>query len=175
MGRRKKPPDDGQLDWFGGYDTLAVARQRLMAFLDRGTYCPCCDQYARRYKRKLYSSQAMQLIRLYKLCRETDFDPDLYYHRSVVIPYANNNDLALLRHWGVLALQENKDRTKRESGRFRVTDLGRKFVEGVVTVPAACYQYNDEVQKFTDKRVTIYQALGTKFSYEDLMSGEITE
>jgi len=169
-----KKNGNGQFDWFGGYDSLAEARRILELRLDKGSYCPCCGQYARRYKRKLYSSQARQLLRLYLLSRKHGFDLERFYHRSVIAPYANNNDLALLRHWGLLALRRNEDVNKRASGDCRLTNHGREFVEGTVCVPAACYLYNDLVQKFTEKLVSIYDALGTRFSYEDLMSGEIT-
>ena len=47
-------------------DTLTRARQRLHARLDEGLFCPCCDQYAKRYRRKMNSGMVRSLINIYR-------------------------------------------------------------------------------------------------------------
>lgn len=166
MARTTSGADDGQ--WSFGDDTLSEARRRVKANLDKGSCCPCCGQYARRYKRTLYSSQAAQLIRLYWLNRR---DPEKYFHRHIVTPRCNNGDLVFLRHWGLLEVEPNEDPTKKDSGSFRITELGRQFVERKARVPKSLFQYNDNVEEFTEETTDIVEALKEKFNYEDLMGG----
>lgn len=154
-----------QGDWFR--DTLAEARARVQAALDDGSYCPCCGQYAKRYKRTIYSTQVKQLIALYRLNRE--HGPEKYFHRRIVTPDCNNGDLVFLRHWGLLEVEPNEDPMKRDSGSFRITDLGRRFVERAARVPRSLFQYNDNVESFTEDTVDVIEALKERFDYGDLM------
>lgn len=159
---------NGQGSWFG--DTLAEARSVVIESLNEGSICPCCGQFARRYKRTIYSSQVKQLISLYKLNRDLGWH--LFFHRTVVVRTANNNDLALLRHWGLLELEPNADPGKKDSGNFRITKLGRQFVEQKIRVPRACFQYNDTVEGFTEETIDCREALKQRFDYDQLMNGE---
>jgi hypothetical protein len=77
-----------------------------------------------------------------------------------------------LRHWGLLEQEPNADPTKKDSGNVRITELGCQFVLGKVSVPKGLYQYNDAVERFTEETTTCREALGQKFNYDDLMSGE---
>jgi queuine/archaeosine tRNA-ribosyltransferase len=115
--------DSGQGSFFGG-DTLAEARRRVKALLDEGSVCPCCDQYAKRYVRAIYSTQAMQLIRLYRM-NSLPGEEATFYHRTQVTPRCNNGDLVFLRHWDLLEVEPNEDPAKKDSGNFRITPLGR--------------------------------------------------
>jgi hypothetical protein len=152
----------------GGW-TLAEARRRFVQGLDNpeGVICPCCFRYAKRYKRHLYSTQARDLIALYRLNRRNGWDK--FFHRSVVIPHANNNDLAFLRHWGLLEQEPNVDPSKKDSGRFRITTAGRQFVEDAIHVPKFCIQYHDHIEGFSRETVSIREALGHRFDYMELM------
>jgi hypothetical protein len=162
---RTTTDDDGQ-GWFGK-DTLVEARRRLMENLDDGSRCPCCGQLAKRYKRTIYSSQVAQLISLYRLNRKHGWER--YFHRTIVVRAANNNDLGFLRHWGLLELEPNVDPSKKDSGNFRITDLGRRFVEMKERVPKSCFQYNDNVEGFTEETVDCREALKERFDYGELM------
>lgn len=149
-------------------DTLAIARRTLFAALDEGAVCPCCSQYARRYRRKLYATQAKQLIGLYRLNKQ---DSSQFFHRTVVVREANNNDLGFLRHWGLLELKPlDDDEDKKDSGLYRITTLGALFVEDLTRVPKYLIQYNNNVEGFSSDMVSIRDVLGTKFSYEELMN-----
>ena len=46
-------------------EALHAIRERLRENLDEGVTCPCCGQYAKRYKRKLNSSMAAALCWLW--------------------------------------------------------------------------------------------------------------
>jgi hypothetical protein len=51
-------------------DFIREARQKLQARLDDGTTCPCCGQFAKRYKRKLNSSMAAALCWMWTHARD---------------------------------------------------------------------------------------------------------
>lgn len=163
--------DSGQGSFFGG-DTLAEARRRVKALLDEGSVCPCCDQYAKRYVRAIYSTQAMQLIRLYRM-NSLPGEEATFYHRTQVTPRCNNGDLVFLRHWDLLEVEPNEDPAKKDSGNFRITPLGREFVLMRVRVPRSLLQYNDRVESFSEQTTDIREALKNRFNYEDLLNGDL--
>ena len=76
-----------------------------------------------------------------------------------------------LKHWGLLEQKENTDDAKNKNGLWRITELGRDFVEGKVSMNRAVFLYLDRVRDYDDTPVTIFEALGTKFNYAELMQG----
>lgn len=146
-----------------------------------GTKCPTCGQHVQLYRRGLGSSMVRALVAIYQYFRQSDSlewlkVPDFLLRHG--IPRA---DEAKLVYWGLLEpfVGLRKDGSPR-NGYYRITDLGRQFVEDRVRVPKYVYVYNSEVYGFSDggrypvQMISIIEALGRRFNYIELMSGTYT-
>jgi len=149
-------------------DTLEKARTSLLRDINQGTVCPCCDRYAKIYKRKLTSSMAYALILIYgyfKLANPTQWlHVEDHLKRIPGIPSSIRGDFAKLVHWGLLEASG-------ENGYYRITDWGRVFVEGEHFAARYVFIYNGVIMKFSEEETTIQEALGDRFSYAELMKG----
>jgi len=138
--------------------TLAEARQWVRENRDEGVRCPCCDQFAKVYKRSLNSGMAWCLIKMHRMTRNDEF---IYTPRVI----DNSGTLSKLRYWDLLEGDER--------GWWRVTNAGRRFVRRVDKVGRWAVIYNDELLYIDDsKEIDIVEALNNKFDYESLMRGE---
>lgn len=139
-----------------------------------GTTCPVCQQYVKRYKRKLNSGMAFCLISMIKMTNAVEFaggwfhaTKDLAHHNHL---NANSVEYTKLKFWGLTEQRPNpKDSTKKDSGYWRVTPLGREFALGRATVPRHVIVFNNRVEDFSEEMVTIKDALGDAFDYDQLM------
>ena len=152
--------------------TLESARSEMLskAHSKHGAHCPCCERFIKLYRRPLSASMARYLIVLAKksgtgnpwLHVETDF-------RDVSIP--SRGDYAKLRYWGLIEPKPGvSERGTRTNGYWRITDKGRDFVAGNALVPSHVFLLNNRLVGFSDKSVTIRDALGSAFSYDELMA-----
>ena len=146
---------------------IEVTRDRLREKLDEGTTCPCCGQYAKRYKRKLNSSMAAALCWMwtangYQWCNVPQTAP------AWVLKAREYPKLAW---WGLIEEKPKEDGQKgRTSGVWRVTQLGADFARSCVSVPRYAFVYNGQVEDFTTAApVYIRSALGDRFDYAELM------
>ena len=156
--------------------TLADAKRELFNAMDDGTHCPCCDKYVRRYRRKFNSSMARALIWLsqqhgrlgmmYGIAGE---------HCWIDVPklaprwLVQTNQLPTVRWWGMIERHPATGDAKKHSGLWRVTPQGVRFVMGREAVPSTVVTYNGEPVGFEGDKITIREALGTKFDYAELM------
>jgi len=130
-----------------------------------GAQCPCCDRFTKVYDRKLNSSMALALVLLYQHGKgEWVHLFDFLQERK-----AQHSDAAQLRHWGLIeeSTEEGPNGSPR-SGYYRLTLLGALFVERRASVARSIFVYNDEVRGRSEEVVTIVEALGTSFSYDEL-------
>jgi len=152
---------------------LWQAREWLLGARSEGTTCPCCGQYARVYKRRLNYAMAYALVLVYRhfsLKPETEWLhlPSFLNGRGVL---ARGGDPAKLRYWGLLVGSGGvRDDDSGRVGEYRITELGRAFVERMTDVPAHLYLYNNDVLGSGDQRIYIDEALGKHFNYAELMS-----
>lgn len=153
-----------------GDDTLATARAHVMAELDAGSICPCCDQYARRYRRKLNSGMAAILIWLAK--QHEKFGGWIDVHKTAPRFALRSNEVSRLELWALVAAKPGDDPHRRDSGLWAPTARGLQFVRAEIRVPAYAIVYNGIAQGFSSELTTIHQALGEKFSYSELMQLE---
>lgn len=156
-------------------DTLAAARACVIKDAEAsGTpRCPCCSQIAKVYKRRLHSGMASRLILLSKL--STTEEPwvsvnTLYRGTRSISP----KDFPYFRFWGFI--EKNQDKLPKGGGRrnslWRITDEGRDFVKGERLAHAYAKIYDNNVLSFSDEQVSIREALGTDFDYDQLMGYE---
>jgi hypothetical protein len=143
---------------------LEDAKQWLRERLDEGARCPCCTQEAKIYRRSIHANMARVLILLSRL------PAGEYAH---VPTYANvrGGDYVKLKHWGFIEQDpaaERDDGSKRV-GWWRITEAGRRFVKGE-PAPRYIHLYAQRfVPRSCDEMITVEQALGQKFNYNELM------
>jgi hypothetical protein len=154
--------------------SLNTARAYVLRNRDDGVQCPCCDQYVKVYKRPINSSMAYALIIMDRYYNDHPVDEWLhvedYLKRFSGIPAAIRGDFHKLRYWGLIeAKQDTRDDGSKRNGFYRITEKGRQFVRDRETVPSHVLICNKEVLGFGERVITIKDALGVKFDYNELM------
>lgn len=142
---------------------LRIARSILLAHLEKGVTCPCCEQHAKVYRRTLTSAMAYVAILLH---RAGPFGHPLSVPAVLngCGTVAAGGDYAKLVYWGVLA-------PGRSPGEYALTHKGKDFVECRIALPKAVFVYNGVlIREDPSEIVTIVDALGAKYSYDSLMS-----
>jgi len=136
-------------------------RSWLAAKANEGPRCPCCDQLVKRYRRKLHSSMAATLC---WLVRVTRCEPETFVHvgRRAPRTVLRGKDFGLLRHWRLIE-------PGTQAGAWRPTPLGRVFVGQHATVPRYAVILLGRLERLEGDSITIRQALGDAFSFEELM------
>ena len=177
-GSKKEPKDEFFVA--DNRTTLAAAKQWLRARFGKGASCPCCNQFVKLYKRPLNKSMAYVLLLME--CYFSGDVVDEWLHvpsyisemvadhpqRAAVI---RGGDWAKLKLWGLI--EEKPDVRKDGSSRvgyWKMTSLGRQFARKQVKVARHVFIYNGEpLQRVVEEMITIDDALGTEFSYDEIM------
>jgi hypothetical protein len=153
-------------------DTISLkeARDRLFDLLAEGetVECDCCFQTARVYSRLLDSRMAAGLIAIYRHPAEWVHIPTLA--NEMELGNQLGGVLAKLRYWGLLEEEKARREDGGRAGYWRITDKGRAFVERRIKVEKYAKIYNNEVLGRTGKDISIDDALGQRFRYDELMS-----
>lgn len=148
--------------------TIRDARTYLNSQLDKGkaAKCPACTQTVKVYPRKIYSTMVYHLIELYKLNKVKAE----YYHVTEFCP-KHPGDFAKLVYWNLIEEmpKDEHDTHKRTSGYWKITEMGKKFVENKLTVAQTVDVFNGNPLRMHGNPVTIVEVLGKKFSYKELM------
>lgn len=145
-------------------ETIADGKQFLRNGWQQGVNCPCCGQLVKLYDRKLNSGMAIFLLGLYGSTFEGNFE-----HASTVLVGTKSLDYSVLRHWRLIEEDNRLVAGKRKSGFWRVSERGRKFVEAKITVPSHVKLFNNKLVGFSEDRISITQALGKNFDYNEVM------
>lgn len=155
--------------------TLALARKELKSKLEHGTKCPCCGQFAKRYARKMSSIICRWLI---AFARASGGDRTKWIHVRECghilggeSSATRSGDYAKARWWGLVEAggEPTDDEDKGSSGTWRLTQRGWDFVANRIKIREQVVVYNNDPIEFQGKEVSITEALGTKFSYSELM------
>lgn len=143
--------------------TVSDAIDYLAENIDNGVTCPCCDQFAKLYRRSLSSSTARVLIAMY--LHNTDgwvYLPDLKLVRS---------DEAKARFWGLIQQRPGlREDGSARTGWWRLTHDGVDFVHNRLRVPKTAVIYNGDCLRLEGAPTSIVQCLGARFDYRALMS-----
>ena len=145
---------------FGEEMSISEARERLQSKLDDGAYCPCCGQWAKRYRRRLTSGIA------YALCRAYQFyavgEPFEWKHLNMK---ANVHDPGMARHWGLV---------RRNGSKWEITAAGAMFIQNRYRVPKHAIIYDNVLMELdsSDGTTSVVEALGDRFDYDTLMRGK---
>lgn len=157
--------------------TLAQARQEYAENLRDGGNCPCCDRYGRIYRRKFTSAMARFMI---ALAKKESQRPGGWVHALTEVPYEHRSgDYAKPLLWGLIEERSgcSEEDGNPSTGFYRITRKGLWFVRGQIRVPKAKLVYQDREwpNSETFEEITIREALGAKFNYEELMAETVAE
>ena len=150
--------------------SVASAREHLFKrkAWDSGSECPCCDQFVKLYRRKIYSTMGACLVWMF-----ANYDRGAWVEVGSSPSWLRHfRDHDKLAAWGLIEPDQEQGTEKRTSGRWRVTDRGLLFVRGQVSVPSAGLFYNGRCFGLEGEPVRIGDVLGVKFNYGELMEGE---
>lgn len=142
--------------------TLLQLKNWTRSHADEGTTCPVCEQHVKVYKRKINSGMARSLIRMYNAAG-TD-----WVHVPTTIG-SRSREEGKLRYWGLVEEELERRPDGGRSGYWRVTPVGELFVLGKMTVYSHARVYNGRCLGLSGDQVSIIDALGEKFSYDELM------
>ena len=160
--------DKDTMDMFSGENALAQAKRETMAKArQKGTTCPCCGQFVKVYRRTINSTMARQLIKAHRA------HGDRWFHtRDVVLEKsAGAGDFSKLECWGLIYRQPHVQglEGKRTSGMWKITPLGKDFIEGRALVPHYAYIFNGKLLELGGVDIHIQHALGKQFDYREIM------
>lgn len=147
-----------------------------MQRLDDGVTCPCCDQYAKRYRRKLSSLMARWLIALVHASPNNEWVHARDVFARIPKRGSNANDYCYLERWGLIEpapegveVKPGPGRKPGRNGAWRPTQLGRDFVNGRAFVRHKVVMYAGVAEGFDGGHISIVDALGQGFDYMELM------
>jgi hypothetical protein len=145
--------------------TLKEAREALIAQLYEGAICPCCEQFAKVYKRKLNSGIARALIVMYRAAGTT------WLHKPTVLAGlgAAARDESIARYWDLIEEDSERRSDGGRAGWWRVTKKGADFVQDEIRVPKYALLYNNQLIALEGPEIGIQDALGDRFNYDELM------
>jgi hypothetical protein len=151
--------------------TLEEARNYVRENLQAGVKCPCCDQFAKVYKRKINSFMSQALILINNYFSKSDAEEWLHVPSYLVEVGAKDRECAKLRYWGLIEEKESdRGDGSKHSGYYKITEVGKKFAKGLIKIPKYVYLYDGQLQDFGGEYVTIQETLKEHFSFSELMS-----
>lgn len=145
---------------------LIEARDWLRDRIDEGVPCPCCEQMAKVYRRKMSGGAVRALVLMSRR-----HGSDWFHGPSQGYVAALGGDWARLAMWRLIEEEPARHDGGGRAGWWSVTGLGHGFIHQGWTVPKYVRIYNGRALGFSTKRVSIEEALGQKFRLDDLMAG----
>lgn len=143
---------------------LHEAQGWLRDRLDDGEKCPCCTQHAQTYRRKVNSGMARSLIVMF---RTGGLD---WQHVPTTVGRKSAEE-GKLAYWGLIEEEKVRRPDGGRAGFWRVTQVGADWIHHRISIPKYARVYDGRCLGFAGERVSIHDALGTRFSYDDLMAG----
>ena len=147
--------------------TLVEARQQFNnAIKDKGVNCPCCGRWGKINGYQITSTQVMGMLWMLNNFRKSEWIDIGKAHKMIL----RSKPLATLRHWELVE-KKPKDlkEDKRASGLWRLTPKGRDFLRKKIALPKYAFVFNSRLVKYSKQEIDVVQALGKKFSYEEVM------
>ena len=147
--------------------TLGKAKQWLRERLDEGEPCPCCTQMARVYHRPIHATMVYDFLRVYRAAGGANKPICI----TDVLGKRGSSDWAKLRYWGLIEHVDKGTPNKPRAGWWKVTEFGEEFALKRKTVPKHARIYNGRCLSLDRKEyVSVEDALGQKFSYQDIFT-----
>jgi len=155
-------------------ETITEAKDFLNENYKDGCICPCCNQTVKLYKRKLNSGMAKALIIMLKLHKNNPNKNGFKMNMEIAkmkIP-SSNIEYSKLKYWGLVQELKDEDATPgaKTSGVWKLTQKGKDFTLGKITVPTHVNIYNKIKYGYSEEHTNIIKALGNHFDYNELMN-----
>jgi hypothetical protein len=131
-----------------------------------GGYCPCCDKWGKISSQGMSEARALTLLWIHRTPHE-----DGWVNVAKLAPkwILRAKNFSLMKHWGLIESDVNTTQNRRGSGRWRVTDKGRSFINETISVPAKVWLYNDEIQGWSTDHVYFRDCFGVRFNFDEIM------
>ncbi len=135
--------------------------------INKGYKCEHCGGYVKLYKRAFNSNMAIALLTMYK------YAPNMFVKVEDLLIRSGHTrcgDFSYLRHYNLIEPQKGQrsDGSGR-NGYYRITAFGMLFCEGKATVSSKFLIMHNSLKGFGGEEITIKDALGKKFNYNELM------
>jgi hypothetical protein len=151
--------------------TLGQASTMLRGRMDKGAPCPCCGQFAKIYRRKINSGMAYGMVLFFK---KFGWDQQWVHVPRETSLSRLGGDWAKLALWGLIEERgEVREDGGKHAGWWRITEAGVAWVSGRIRVPRFVNLYNGEVLGVDGDQVSIKDAIGDRFNYDELMKGVV--
>jgi len=135
--------------------------------LDKGFVCKCCGSFVKQYTRSFNSNMALCLMLLYRYNMNGFVKVEDFLIKN---GHKRCGDFSYLVHYRFLEKQGGKrDDGSKRNGYYRLTSLGTFFVEGKVKAKKKFIILNNKLQGFSGDEISIKEALGKRFSFDELM------
>jgi hypothetical protein len=166
----------------GSQDTLQQLRDVWDTKIKgKGDVCDVCGRSGKLQHRRIYKAVAVALHKIYvQQCIYLDRDPEsegwVYIRNTetntgVEHIKTGTNDYSKLKFWGILEPKPNDDKSKKDSGSWRVTPKGVRFIHNKIAVPRYIWVYNDRVyDKSDDDLIYFRDCFNDHFDYEEYMN-----
>lgn len=150
------------------FETLEEAKQFLRENWEQGVNCPCCTQLVKLWKQKFHSGEAAWLI---AFIQEYDKLGEEYltWKHVANVRKIHCGDYAKLKFWGLIEPAPNDNKEKKASGTWKPTQKARDFVNNQTKIAKYVFTYDTKARRFSPEKISIIEALGDKFNYEELM------
>lgn len=159
-----------QFDLFGSPDKfLAKLRSDWRETIEHdGGHCPCCGKWGKISPQGMNETRALALLWLSRAPTNAEGWVDV----PNVGPrwLLRGKTHTTLQHWEFVEPGSHQDSTKRADGFWRITDKGKKFIAGTITVPKKAYIYNNAVEGWSDECVSFRDCFGRHFDYQEVMA-----
>lgn len=161
-------------------DPLPVARARAILMDARydkdGISCPCCEQFAKVYRRSITLTEVKVMAKIYNVARKAcPQAPDTHWIKIGADGDLRTmgGDYAKSRFWGLIEERpgERADGSTRV-GQWRITESGIEFLLGAKRVPRYVWVYNNEVVApppgTENKTISVYD-VAKKFDFRSII------
>lgn len=155
------------------HTTLAEARDWLRSRLrsGEGDQCPCCRQRVQIYRRTINNQMALALIEMYLMEKNGNITLGDFIHVRKDLR-SKSHEVAQAEWWGLIESDGARQDAGQRSGRWRLTDRGRQYVRGRLTIPRYALRFDGKTIGFDQtEMVTIQDALGQTFDLNGLLGG----
>jgi hypothetical protein len=144
--------------------TLAAARADVRDGRADGIVCPCCDQYAKEYRRRLNAGMIHDLAAMYRAG-----GTETYLHLPTLLGGRHGGESARLSYWGFTHESEGVRIDGGRRGWWRVTRRGELFLRGEILAPERAVIYNGVCLELTGPGVTVSEIVDG-FDLRELMA-----
>lgn len=132
-------------------ESLADAKRQVRERIadGEGVMCPCCGSWNKAYRRRLNRAKVRELQAMYRWADENDSLFDFFHVPSTGMSL-RNREYPKLRWWQLIEPRDPEVGSGENTGFWKLTLIGVKFVRGEVRLPNMVVEYRSEFLRFAD-------------------------